>query len=207
MSRREAGVRAYIDVSQRVVDGPEPQLRIYRTAQDVCLIEYASVPETYSILVWSLRRDLTISQIVNAFYWTVLRKLLTEGRIRLTVLSEMAATFEATFEQGAAPVIKAIEEIFESCTEFRQEVELLTLATRPAVLEVSFDTARRTPARLAVAIHSEALLTIAPFIALFNGDPSLRECSSELEQRLREFHPMACPLTTARSEEMYAELP
>src|SRR5581483_1472799 len=73
-----AGVRAYIDVSQRVVDGPEHQLRVYRTAQDVCLVEYASVPETYSVLVWNLRRDLTISQILNAFYWTVLRKLLTE---------------------------------------------------------------------------------------------------------------------------------
>jgi len=207
MSRREAGVRAYIDVSQRVVDGPEPQLRVYRTAQDVCLVEYASVPETYSVLVWNLRRDLTISQIVNAFYWTVLRKLLTEGRIRLTVLSETAAAFEATFEQGAAPVIKAIEEIFESCTELRQKVELLTLATRPAVLEVSFDTTRRMPARLAVAIRSESLLAIAPFIALFNSDPSLRESSNELEERLREVHPMACALTTARSEEMYAELP
>ena len=200
-------MRAYIDVSQRVVDGPEPQLRVYRTAQDVCLVEYASVPETYSVLVWNLRRDLTISQILNAFYWTVLRKLLTEGRIRLTVLSGTAATFEATFEQGAAPVIKATEEIFESCAELGQKVELLTLATRPAVLEVSFDTARGTPARLAVAIHSEPLLAIAPFIALFNSDPSLRESSSELEERLREFHPMACVPTRARAEEMYAELP
>jgi len=159
------------------------------------------------VLVWNLRRDLTISQILNAFYWTVLRKLLTEGRIRLTVLSGTAATFEATFEQGAAPVIKATEEIFESCAELGQKVELLTLATRPAVLEVSFDTARGTPARLAVAIHSEPLLAIAPFIALFNSDPSLRESSSELEERLREFHPMACVPTTARAEEMYAELP
>jgi hypothetical protein len=173
----------------------------------VCLVEYASVPETYSVLVWTLRRDLTISQIVNAFYWTVLRKLLTEGRIRLTVLSETAATFEATFEQGAAPVIRATEEIFEACAQLGREVELLTLATRPAVLEVSFDTARGMPSRLAVAIHSEQLLAIAPFIALFNSDPSLRESSIDLEERLREVHPMACAPTTARSEEMYAELP